>query len=270
VSSQFSTPQPPDQSSVIGRSLCLAALIVRGTIESAIQLANGCADSERFHELAHRLSRWLNDQDFTAQFTMDELEALSSAPGTWSETQHQLQSERVEAIGILHWALSLEDVVPDYTQPSSLPDLQPMLGWPGNAILSPNHEALAEFPYNGTDLLTGLAQLRPLPALLIQRGAADCWLWRVNMANHQRANPTPPPGHDYAMLIGIAAEEARSAGAIGRPVKNDFPVQGRPFSEMPESLQIQCGRLATARHLALDWLCGYASAWDALTMATAA
>jgi len=263
-------PLPPDQSTVIDRTLCLSALIGRGTMESAIQLANGPADSDRFHEFSHRLSHWLNDQDFTAQFTVDELEALSVAPGTWTEQQHQTQSERVEAIGILRWALSLEDVVPDYDEPFPFPDLQPLIGWPTDAITSSHHGQLANFPHNGTDLLKGLAQLRPLPALLVQRGAADCWLWRVNMANHQRAHPTPPPGHDYNMLIGIGAEEARVAGAIGRPVKNDFPVQGRPFFDVPEMLQDYCGRLASARHLALDWLCGYATIWDALPVATAA
>ena len=255
---------------MIGRSLCLGALIVRGTLESAIQLANGHADSERFHELTNRLSRWLNEQDFTAQFTIDELDALSSAPGSWTEAQHLMQSDRVEALGILRWSLGIDDAVPNYDHPFPLPDLQSMLGWPANAILSPSQDALSGFPYNGTDLLTGLAELRPLPAFLVQRSAAECWLWRVNMANHQRANPTPPAGHDYAMMIGIGAEEARSAGAIGRPVKNDFPVQGRPFSEASPTLQTQCGRLAAARHLALNWLCGYASDWDKLLMATAA
>ena len=255
---------------MIARTLCLSALIVRGTLESAIQLANGPADSERSHEFSHRLSRWLNEQDFTAQFTLDELEALSLAPGTWTEQQHLTQSERVEAVGMLRWALSLEDVVPDYDQAFPFPDLQPLIGWPTDAITSSHHEPLAGFPYNGTDLQTGLAQLRPLPALLVQRGAADCWLWRVNMAIHQRANPTPPPGHDYEMLIGIGAEEARVAGAISRPVMNDFPVQGRPFAKVPEMIQAECGRVAAARHIALDWLCGYATAWDALPVATAA
>jgi hypothetical protein len=270
VSSQFSTPLPPDQSAVIGRTLCLSALIVRGTLESAIQLANGPADSEPFHEFSHRLSHWLNDQDFTAQFTLNELDALSLAPGTWTEQQHLAQSECVEAIGILRWALSLEDVVPAYDQPFPVPDLQLFIGWPTDAITSSRHGQLASFPYNGTELLAGIAELRPLPALLAQRGAADCWLWRVNMANHQRANPTPPPGHDYNMLIGIGTEEARVAGAISRPVMDDFPVQGRPFAKVPEMVQAQCGRHAAARRVALDWLCGYATAWDAVPVAAAA
>ncbi len=231
---------------------------------------NSPMNADRLQALAHRLSHWLNEQDFTAQFTVDELEALSSAPGSWTEAQHQWQGDQAEALGVLRWALSLEEVVPNYDQPFPPPDLQAMLGWPADAIHGSDHTTLAGFPYNGTALLTGLAQLRPWPALLAQRGAADCWLWRVNMADHQRAHPTPPPGHDYGMLIGIASEEARVAGAISRPVQNDFPVRGQPFSAVPETLQTQCGRLAAARHLALDWLCGYASSWDALPLASAA
>lgn len=255
---------------MIGRTLCLSALLVRGTLESAISLANGPGEAQRFHALAQRLNRWLNEQDFTAQFTEDELQALSGRPGGWTDAQHQAQGERVEGVGMLRWALSLEETVPGYEEPFAFPDLSALLGWPAEAFTATDDEPFASFPYNGTDLLLGLAALRPLPSVLAQRGAADCWQWRVSMAFHQRAHPTPPPGHDYNMLIGIAAEEAHAAGAICRPLMNDFPVQGQPFAMIPPELQDRCGQIAAWRHLALDWLCGYASAWDAQPLGNAA
>lgn len=249
--------------------LCLSALVVRGMQESALALAVSPEDTERFSELVRRLNNWLNEQDFTALFTVGELDDLSATPGTWNESQHQAQAERVEGLGILRWALGLEDVVPGYDQPFPLPDLNEVIGWPADAVTSAT-ETFDNFPYNSASLLASLAYLRPPASLIAQRNAADCWQWRLNMARHQHANPTPAAGHDYGMLIGIAAEEAHAAGAIGRPVQNDFPVKGRPFRVLPADVQEQCGRITAWRHVALDWLCGYATAWDDLPVAQAA
>ena len=264
MSSPVNAPLPPDHATVIGRALCLSSLVIRGTLESATALAFSPDDATAYHELAQRLSRWLNDQEFTAQFTADELDALSAPPGAWTPAQHELQSERVEAIGVLLWALSLQEKFPGYHEPFAMPDLQPLLGWPAEAVMAPQSAKLAGFPYDGSDLLRGITQLRPVESLRAHRAAAECWQWRTNIAAVQRAQPTPPPGHDYGMLIGIAAEEAHAAGAIARPVQNDFPLNGKPFAKAPENVQARCAQLAASRHLALDWLCGYATAWDAL------
>lgn len=265
VSSPANAPLPPDHATVIGRALCLSSLVVRGTLESATALAFSPDDAAAYHELAQRLSRWLNDQEFTAHFTADELDALSAPPGAWTPTQHELQSERVEAVGVLFWALSLQEKFPGYHEAFALPDLQPLLGWPADAVMVPQSEKLAGFPYNGSNLLQGITQLRPVESLRAQRSAADCWQWRTNIAAVQRVQPTPPPGHDYGILIGIAAEEAHAAGAIARPVQNDFPLIGKPFAKAPAELQARCAQLVASRHLALDWLCGYATVWDAVS-----
>ncbi len=264
MSSPVNAPLPPDHATVLGRALCLSALVVRGTLESATSLAFSPDDAAAYHELAQRLSRWLNEQEFTAQFTAAELDALSAPPGAWTPAQHELQSERVEALGTLLWALSLQEKFPGAHEAFAVPDLQPLLGWPANAVMNPHSPQLASFPYNDFDLVRGLTQLRPAAGLNTQRAAAECWQWRAHLAAVQRAQPVPPPGHDYGMMIGIAAEEAHAAGAIGRPVKNDFPLNGKPFAQAPEALQTRCAQLAAARQLALDWLCGYATAWDAL------
>lgn len=270
MSSPVNAPLPPDHATVIGRALCLSSLVIRGTLESATSLAMSAEDAGAYHELAQRLSRWLNNQDFTAQFTADELDALSAPPGAWTAAQHELQSERVEAVGVLLWALSVHEKFPGYHEPFPLPDLQPLLGWPAGAVMAPHSEKLAGFPYNGSDLLRGISQLRPVESLSAQRATAECWKWRAHVAEVQRAQPTPPAGHDYSMIIGIAAEEAHAAGAIGRPVQNDFPLNGKPFAKAPEAMQARCAQLAASRHLALDWLGGYATVWDALPECVAA
>ena len=267
VSSPALVPQPPDHATVIGRSLGLAALVVRGQLEAALPLAHDPADAEAYQSLVQRLSHWLNDQEFTAHFTADELDALSAPPGAWTPAQHEAQSARQESLGVLLWALSLGEKFAGCTEAFPLPDLQALIGWPANAVMVPHSAALAEFPYDGTPMLQGVTQLRPVESLTVQRAAAECWQWRAEMAATQRAQPVPPPGHDYGMLIGIAAEEAHAAGAVGRPVQHDFPVNGRPFGKLPGNLQTRCGELAATRRVALDWLCGYATAWDAVLVA---
>ena len=68
-------------------------------LESATSLAISPEDATAYHELAHRLSRWLNDQEFTAQFTDDELDALSAVPGTWTPAQHEFLVEHGVTVG---------------------------------------------------------------------------------------------------------------------------------------------------------------------------
>jgi hypothetical protein len=263
-------PLPADQSTVIGRSLCLASLVVRGTLESAILLANGPDDFAAYNELTMRLSRWLNEQDFTAQFTMAELDVLSTTPGEWYASDHDSQNDRVEALGVLLWSLSLLDPFPSYEKPFLVPDLHPLIGWTEDAITSPNQEKLAQFPYDGSELLAGIAHLRPQPMIAAQRTAAECWQWRAHVAALQRSNTPPPTGQSWEMIIGIAAEEAHAGGAIPRPIGRDFPLLGKPFSRVPEAEQIHCGKVSIGRRVALDWLCGYATAWDAIPVAQAA
>ena len=252
---------------MIGRALALTALLVRGQLEAALPLAHDPADAEAYQSLAQRLSRWLNDQDFTAHFTADELDALSAPPGAWTPAQHEAQSARQESLGVLLWALSLGEKFAGCTEDFPPPDLQALIGWPANGVMAPHSSALEEFPHNGDAMLQGVTHPRPVESLAAQRAATECWQWRANLAATQRAQPVPPPGHDYAMLIGIAAEEAHAAGVIGRPVSHDFPVNGRPFAKLPENLQTRCGELAATRRVALDWLCGYATPWDAVLVA---
>jgi hypothetical protein len=245
---------------VIERSLCLAALVVRGFLESAILLANTAEERAACEDLARRLNSWLNEQDFTATFTRNELDMLGDAPGTWTPEHHEQQSNHVEALGVLLWALSLHETFPGYDDVFPLPDLQPLIGWTSDAIIAATTDKLASFPYNGTDLLSGLVQLRPLSAITTQRAAAECWQWRTRAAELQHRSPAAV--QEYALTIGIAAQDAHAAGAIPRPIGNDFPLGNKPFVKATEADQTKCARIAAARRLVLDWLCGYATAWD--------
>jgi hypothetical protein len=246
----------------------LASLVVRGLLETATVIAPSQTDTAAYKELAHRLSHWLNEQNFTSSFTLDELAALSIPAGSWDSAQHDRHAEWVEALGVLFWALSLHETLPSWMERFPVPDLQPALGWPAEGLASPRQPALAHFPYDGTDLLTGLVQLRPPAIVGVQRAAAECWQWRCQVAALERSDTSSAT--DYRQMVGIAAEEAFSAGAIARPVASDFPIGNKPFFRLGAEEEAQCASITAARRIALDWLCGYATPWDVVPVATAA
>lgn len=253
---------------MIARSLCLGASILRGTLEWAVQFPSDPENVAAYKQLATRLSQWLNQQDFTAHFTIDELNTLSQAPGVWNPAEQDVQYRRMEALGVLFWALSIHEKFPRYDEPFEPPNLEPLLGWPQGAIAHPQDEKLADFPRVGTGWFKQVTQLRPQPVIASQRAAAECWQWRAHVAALQRTNMPAPAGQDYAAMIAIAAEEAHAAGAIPPPLENDFPLFGKPFGQLTEDETVEAANIANARRLALDWLCGYATAWDNVPVAS--
>jgi hypothetical protein len=244
-------------------------LAVRGTIESAMQLAPTPDDASTYSRLSHRLSTWLNEQDYTSLFTAVELDVLSKPAGEWSSADHEAQGARVEGLGALLWAIGLHEKLPPLNQPFAVPDLEPLIGWPLSALFNPNTPALSSFPHNPSALLQGATQLR-LPAVIKgERVSLDCWHWRTQVAALQKAKAPSPNGQPYELLIAIAAEEAHTAAAIPKPVRNDFAIAGRPFCALAETEQSKIARIVEARRIALHWVSGYATEWDAVSTRTA-
>ena len=58
-----------------------------------------------------------------------------------------------------------------------------------------------------------------------------------------------------------------AAGAIPKPVDNDFPLFGKAFANLTEDEMEEASTIAAARRLALDWLCGFATEWDNVPVA---
>lgn len=255
---------------MIARALCLGALLVRGTIESAIQLSPSQGDAQAYGSLANRLSGWLNEQDFTALFTASELEALSQHPGGWGTSEHEAHAGRVEGLGVLLWALSELDRLPPVNQPIPLPDLEVLIGWPASASFNPTSARLDSFPHNSFAQLAAGTELRLAAAIKGERVTAECWNWRTQVAALQRTHTPAPNGQPYELMIAIAAEEAHTASAITRPVRNDFGLDGRPFGALPEIEQLKIARIVAARRTALHWISGYATDWDSISVRTAA
>ncbi|HEY6169237.1 MAG TPA: hypothetical protein VI454_14435 [Verrucomicrobiae bacterium] len=260
-------PIPPDQPTVVARSLCLGSLILRGILERAIQSPAGPEFIGAHREFAVRLSQWLNEQDWTANFTLEELAALSQMPGTWDQTHLDAQNRRIESLGVLFWALSIHQEFPPYDEPFELPNLEPLLGWTQGALTHPNDTRLVNFPHTASGWFKQVTQLRPAPIIASRRAAAECWQWRAHVAALQRTGVPSPTGQDYPTLIAIAAEEAHAAGAIPKPLERDFPLFDQAFGALSEDELAEAATIASGRRIALDWLCGFATEWDNVPVA---
>lgn len=237
---------------------------MRGSIESAMQLAPAPDDASAYSSLSLRLNTWLNEQDFTSLFTATELDVLSKPAGGWSSADHEAQGARVEGLGTLLWAIGAHEKLPALNQPFAVPDLEPLIGWPLSALFNPNSPALNSFPLNTAASLQGATRLRLSAVIKGERSSIDCWHWRTQVAALQRAKAPSPNGQPYELMIAIAAEEAHTASAIPKPVRNDFALEGRPFCALAESEQLKIARIVEARRTALQWVSGYATEWDAV------
>lgn len=262
-------PLPPDQTTVIARCLCLGTLIVRGSLERAMMRADDPDHPQALRELALKLSHWLNEQDFTANFTLDELAALSEPAGTWTPQRLALQEGASESLGVLFWALSVHETVPPYDEPFGIPNLEALLGFPSSTLLDPQSARLNDFPHINWGWLKQVAQLRPQPVILARRAAAECWQWRAHVASLQRNGSPSPAGQPYPVMIAIAAEEAHAAGAIPKPLDGDFPLFDKAYGGLTDDELAEATAIANARRVGLDWLCGFATVWDNVPVATA-
>lgn len=62
--------------------------------------------------------------------------------------------------------------------------------------------------------------------------------------------------------------EKAAADNLFKPIGNDFPALGKPYSQLTEAEWQTMRSIATERLYALDWLCGYSADWDNVRTST--
>jgi hypothetical protein len=186
-------------------------------------------------ELLSLQEQWLFDQPAGSWPAQDILEAL------W----------RVEALGVLLWALSLLREIPAYDHFFDVVEVQSRLrdlSTPGELILK--------------------ATLRPQPEIEAARRLAELWHWRAAIVGIKAEDANLPLGLTFKDLAGFNASAAHERGEIGPPIDGDFPAAGKAYADLgPEELTFMTG-VATQRHFALNWLCGFGRTWDETTTET--
>jgi hypothetical protein len=148
---------PPDQSTVLSRAFCLAAICTSTAIEMGWQSEDmkGRTQSIEWHS---ELLDWLRAEGIFSSLSPVEHHLMLRPLGGWTKAHFREMSWRIESLGILAWALGLVDSLPPYDTKFS-------------------HQAIqALFPLlQSTKLLSSRAKLRSVETLAGARAVAQRW-----------------------------------------------------------------------------------------------
>lgn len=156
-------------------------------------------------------------------------------------------SWRAEVLGCLAWALGLVDTLPAYDTQMDPEQLLPLI----------TVDDVAAF-------IRG-AILRPQSQIERARDIAELWHWRSRTRELQERSYTPPPGQpELDQIVRELSPRAAADGMIPMPIDGDFPALGRAYRDLSPDEWANAESIAMERHLALNWLCGYApdNEWD--------
>jgi len=147
-----------------------------------------------------------------------------------------------ESVMCLLWALGYAEQIPAYDQQSD----------------PRSNKIPTKDPLSGD---TQQLKLRPHEEIERQRDQAELWHWRCRTHKLLADGQIPdalPDGTRIAEIIRMTVEKAAEEGVFAKPISGDFPVFGKAFREVSEEELAQLTSIATERHKALNWLCGYA------------
>lgn len=197
-------------------------------------------------ESADNLKSWLDSSGIFPHFSVKEKMLIVSIPGSWSDKKINEYSWRSEALGVLLWALEIEESILScdtrFDNPESL-DKIPLMTDPSDFIAN--------------------AKLRDRRLIGREKFTAGMWHWRAGAAKMQReAQAKLPAGTDLSQIIKTTAERAFAMKNIPHLIDGDFPAKGKPYRELDDEETAILGAIAAERFFALGWLWGENADWD--------
>jgi hypothetical protein len=240
----FGLGKKPSPQEVAVRALCVGAVTARAELEGSIH-GGGTEDAmHRCGELKGRINEWARGQGIWRQASQQETRLLDRPLGEWSIKEITSQTNRIEALVALLWALNRAQLG-RHDQPCE------------------REAVLARVPVlkDAKDFVN-FSALRAPSEIESARNAATFWHWRsraqVLLRNPQHA----PHGQDLPRTIRMAAQTAYTKGYCSQPLDGDFPAFGKPYRELTDSEYSAVSTVSAERHYALNWLCGKAADWD--------
>ena len=200
-----------------------------------------------------------------AETPHDHLESLR-ASGLWSAAEREEQavlqtpvadldplqvtatSLRAESLACLLWALGRLDEIPAYDAPAD----------PALLLTLMSSDDVAE------------SGLRPRDEIERARTIAEIWHWRSRTRELlEEGQPFPGvpafPVKSWDDVVRYVTPQAVKLGFIPNAIDEDFPALGRPYRHLSADDWSRLRSIAMERHLALNWLCGFApgNQWSA-------
>ncbi|NDJ51485.1 MAG: DUF4272 domain-containing protein [Chloroflexi bacterium] len=239
-----------DADDVAYRALCLGAVIMRGIIETTLRtLKPDSPDNEDrlrwSHQAAVQLNKWLVDEKLYAFFSPTEHALFRKEITTWDAADLRYSSWAVESLGTVMWALEVVQTMPPYDRHFEVNPLVHDI---------PFYKDIGEFLWN--------AGYRSDRDLRQERATSEVWHWRAEIAKSQKIGAPPPAGLTYEEAIQQQAQHARQRSIIPSPIDGDFPAFQKAYGDANTAEQLQLEAIASYRHFALNWICGFAVEWD--------
>jgi hypothetical protein len=227
------------------RVLSLGALVMRGVLEQHYRNTTSPEDRQTTETGIRALIGWMVEQNLIEQQTVEERRCFRRALGEWDRDYLNFASWRVEALGVLLWALVKADSLPLYDTLFSVGDVL-------DAI--PLYDPVTDFVAD--------ARLRPTDEITQAHDIAELWDRRSWVTQQQQLNLDPPPGMTFQQIIQEAAEQAHLTGDAPPPIDGDLPAFGKAYATLSAREYLNATAIALQRHFALNWLCGYLEDWD--------
>ena len=244
-----------DARAVAYRALCLGALLKRTELELSIQELDDRSvfDEVRQHFIIkqekhnQKLNQWLLDEHISEHLSDTEGHLLARPLGKWSERTLIMVGWRIEALGIMLWALNRLDFIPAYDS-----QFDPAV------ILAPLDifQATIDFIW--------MANLRSDYELREERDRAELWNWRSRARELKCMGVRPPEGVSFNEIIRFTTERAYKEGHIDLPVADDFPVFNKSYANLTADEYALLSAIAYERNSALSWICEITSDWESI------
>jgi hypothetical protein len=200
-------------------------------------------------ERVRELGRWLSC------LTLRERKIFRSDPETLDERDHINASWRTEGVHVLAWALRAESRLLPFDRQASL-------------------KKYRHFASGDLAAFVRKAKLRPRKELEAARDLAEFWHWRSRTRQLlERGDAYQPDEQDlelgirgYDDIVRYSVAAARKRGGLrARQVKDgDFKARGKAYRDLTDGEWSEVTSITSERHLALNWLCGYAprNSWE--------
>ena len=228
-------PSPPSPQAVARRALVLTAVAARATLElDHLQKAVDNAETHR-----ERMVSWLETLGLQDEPEPQEWDVLLTPVGSLERQDHLNAMWRVEGLTVLAWALNLYSV-PPYDETVFPPELYEAMGLfdtdRGQELLTDprlrSEEELAEmqkqllaFHWRMRDFF-----IRPQPMDFVHF-SHDCWFGSFDISDF-------------------------------RTIDNDLAIGDAAISDADPDDVCTAGSIAMERHLAINWLMGYAEIYS--------
>ena len=226
---------------VFNRALALCAHYLRARIEGGLKYSDG--DSRRhWRAFEGRMRDWGNRANVVDLMSPKERKLWRSKVGAWTARSIIDGCWRLEAIGVLAWAVRLTRTMPPWDKEIA-------------------HEVILKFGaprFNArvskTKSPRSKSRLRTSEELLRALDVAELWHWRAVTASRPRSAK-------LLAIISDAAKYAHEKGDIARPKRKDFPLFGKSYAQLTRDERETAMSISIERHHAMEWLTGE-DAWD--------